>query len=271
MRWIDYRESLGIGFSDDERFRFLLNRVRNYFNSNSGWDFFSESEIFNFCNEIGYDFNFISDDSGQYDLSDLVDVFDSHDYSFKEFIACYCSLINNTKDGNRLKQYLISFIKQHLEECDIGYEVLNDNQQFFIYPIGVKLFDEKLVFDVLSWLNQYPKTYTTYKIALEQYNNKQYIRDIADNLRKSIEVFFQEFLGNTKNLDNNISEIGTFLKSNKASDELRNMLTFFLRSFKTENDKIAKHHDNVDPKYLEFLLYQTGIFIRMLITVRNNI
>ena len=35
------------------------------------------------------------------------------------------------------------------------------------------------------------------------------------------------------------------------------------------NDKIAKHNDAVDAKLLEFLLYQTGILIRMVLSVKQ--
>ena len=40
-----------------------------------------------------------------------------------------------------------------------------------------------------------------------------------------------------------------------------------INSYKNINDRIAKHNDAVDEKMLEFLLYQTGILIRMVLSV----
>ena len=127
-----------------------------------------------------------------------------------------------------------------------------------------------LVSEPLEWLNNYPQTKKTYVIALKQYSDGIYIRDVADNLRKTLEAFFQEFLGNKKNLANNINEVFKFLGTHNAEPELAGSIKDLLSKYDSLNNKIAKHNDKVDARYLEFLLYQTGIFIRMLITVKNT-
>lgn len=42
-----------------------------------------------------------------------------------------------------------------------------------------------------------------------------------------------------------------------------------INSYKNVNDRIAKHNDRVDEKLLEFLLYQTGVLIRMVLSVKG--
>ena len=42
-----------------------------------------------------------------------------------------------------------------------------------------------------------------------------------------------------------------------------------INAYKNVNDKIAKHNDAVDEKLLEFLLYQTGVLIRMVLSVKQ--
>lgn len=42
-----------------------------------------------------------------------------------------------------------------------------------------------------------------------------------------------------------------------------------INAYKNINDKIAKHNDAVDAKLLEFLLYQTGVLIRMVLSVKQ--
>ena len=85
--------------------------------------------------------------------------------------------------------------------------------------------------------------------------------------RKALEEFCQEFLGNTKNLANNITEVFQYLGKNNAEPEVASMMKSLMNTYDTLNNKIAKHNDKVDEKYLEFLMYQTGVFIRMLIVV----
>ena len=46
------------------------------------------------------------------------------------------------------------------------------------------------------------------------------------------------------------------------------MLVSLISHYYLLNNEVAKHNDKMDKKYLEFLLYQTGIFIRMLIVVK---
>ena len=80
----------------------------------------------------------------------------------------------------------------------------------------------------------------------------------------------KEFLVNSKNLEHNIPLIGAYLKEQGASEEIAKILVGLINLYSTLNNKIAKHHDKVDAKFLEFLMYQTGLFIRMLIVLKRE-
>lgn len=80
----------------------------------------------------------------------------------------------------------------------------------------------------------------------------------------------QEFFNNEKNLEGNISVTDEFLKANNADPQLEQMFTFFIKGYKKLNDASVKHNDKFDKKYLEFILYLTGLFIRSLIVVKSN-
>jgi len=135
---------------------------------------------------------------------------------------------------------------------------------------GVKEFDEALVCDVVVWLQDYPSGRKYFVQALQQYYDNENPRDIADNLRKSFEDFLKEFFGNKKNLDKNINVVGTYLKDNGINEEIRCMFTTLISHYKTLNDKTAKHHDDTNKNSIEFLLYQTGVFMRCLIIINEN-
>lgn len=108
-----------------------------------------------------------------------------------------------------------------------------------------------------------------YVIALKQYSDGIYIRDVADNLRKALESFLQEFLKNTKNLETNKNEICKYLGGQGVDAGISGLFQPLINAYKNMNDKIAKHNDAVDAKLLEFLLYQTGILIRMVLSVKQ--
>ena len=92
---------------------------------------------------------------------------------------------------------------------------------------------------------------------------------MADNLRKALEAFLQEFLNNTKNLETNKNEICRYLGEQGVDSGISGLFQPLINAYKNVNDKIAKHNDAVDEKLLEFLLYQTGVLIRMVLSVKQ--
>lgn len=150
------------------------------------------------------------------------------------------------------------------------YEVIEDQDGTFIFPLGAEELDDALVSEPLEWLNDYPNARKTYIIALEQYSKGLYIRDVADNFRKAFEEFLKEFLNNNNDLSKNKKEVEAYLKSQDAAPQLIAMLVSLISHYYLFNNEAAKHNDKIDEKYLEFLMYQTGVFIRMLVVVKKD-
>ena len=275
MDFVDYREKLGIGFNDEQKFRMILTKSFNMLNILTNGSYGIEfGEYWSFCMDTGSQLEpkYTGANSGCVRFEHCVQMLNMHKGSMSEFLAYFVWLANSihTKklsdiDWNRSK--FIRFIKAALEESHVPFELLEDDGKFFIFPKGAVELDNTLVSDVLTWLADYPKAHKTYCIALKQYADGIYIRDTADNFRKALEEFCQEFLGNSKNLDNNITEVFQYLGRNNAEPEVASMMKSLMNTYNTLNNKIAKHNDKVDEKYLEFLMYQTGVFIRMLIVV----
>ena len=130
--------------------------------------------------------------------------------------------------------------------------------------------DAALVSEPLEWLKEYPVAHRTYITALKQYAEGIYIRDVADNLRKTLEAFLQEFLGNNKNLETNKNDICKYLGEQGIDAGISGLFQPLINAYKNINDRIAKHNDAVDEKLLEFLLYQTGVLVRMVLTVKHS-
>lgn len=278
MDFIDYRDKLGIGFNDEQKCQMFLKKSFNMLNTLTNGSYSIEySEYWNFCMDTGSQLNprLRGANSGCARFEHCVQMLYTHIESMSEFLAYFVWFANSvhTKklsdiDWNRSQ--FINFITIVLEESHVPFDLLENDGKYFIFPKGAVELDNALVSDVLAWLADYPKAHKTYCVALKQYADGIYIRDTADNFRKALEEFCQEFLGNTKNLANNITEVFQYLKNHNAEPEVASMIKSLMNTYDTMNNKIAKHNDKVDEKYLEFLMYQTGVFIRMLIVVDQS-
>lgn len=268
MKWVDYREKLGIGFNDEAKFRMLSNILQNYVENCLG-GCYDELSHLKYCQMIGepyYDFHL-----PHQHLCDSLKKCKTISELIAKFIAVYntCKPVYN---GYRsvVKSEIIDCLKDALDRLNINFEVLSDKDGVFIFPKGAKELDDALVSEPLEWLKVYPNTHKTYVIALKQYSEGIYIRDVADNLRKALESFLQEYLGNTKNLETNKNEICKNLGEKGVDPGIAGLFQPLINSYKNINDRIVKHNDAVDKKLLEFLLYQTGVLIRMVLSVEHS-
>lgn len=276
MDWLDYRQKLKIGFSDNTKFEYFRQKCFNFFDATR--EIASIDEYLAFCNMTGSEASSVllrADLIGHENIryKDIVQIIKNHSKNLSEFLAYYIAFVNTRKVKGHEKAGKTSFynlLTKLLKESHIPFEVIKDEGDYFVFPKGVEEFDNQLVSEPLMWLSKYPKARKTYTNALKQYADGTYIRDVADNFRKSLEEFLQEFHDNSKNLDGNISVTGRYLKDHGAEPEIADELVKLIGLYKKLNDKIAKHNDKVDEKFLEFLMYQTGIFIRMLLVVKNS-
>lgn len=279
MDFIDYREKLGIGFNDNNKFKYFKQKVFNVLNIISD-DCYSGcidyDEYFRFCDitgiplNIAYNEDYHSKSRFEHCLSII-----ERTTTLTDFLAYYISLVNSIKtkkhsDRCWTRSKFSNLLCKTLKESHIPFELVEHNDEYFVFPKGAEELDNALVSEPLEWLKDYPQAHKTYCIALKQYADGIYIRDVADNLRKTLEAFLQEFLGNTKNLETNKNEICKHLGAQGIDAGIAGLFQPLINAYKNINDRIAKHNDAVDAKLLEFLLYQTGVLIRMVITTNNG-
>lgn len=281
MDWLDYRKRLGIDFEDEEKGTFCTSLILNKLNDLSeirkeeldfigfmDFEAVSENEYKLFCSTTGTEYgDFLTTPE-----SKIYSVLIVNKLSFKKFLAYYVAFINclsNRKDGIKQSE-LLGLLDKAFNESKLNYALLKEDNQYFIFPKGAKELDDALVSEPLEWLKEYPVSYKTFCIALKQYSEGIYIRDVADNLRKTLEAFLQEFLGNSKNLETNKNEICKYLGGQGVDAGISGLFQPLINAYKNINDRIAKHNDAVDKKLLEFILYQTGILIRMVLSVKQE-
>ena len=278
MDWENYRKLLGKEFDDNQRFlkceNIILNELEDYFD-HLNYDIYPNPEIISdgdykkFCNILGI--RKTNCDYNEQYRSIYNELF-NRKHDFKEFVSCLVALINSlSKESDVDKKELIKILENAFNSSNIGFEVIEKNDKnYFIIPCGAKELDDALIVDTLTWLKDYKETYKLYSHTLTQFTNKEEPRDVADNLRKTLETFLQEFFNNTKILENNISEVGKFFDSKGVYCELKNIFTSLMIGYDKANNGIAKHRNNTNENMLEFLVYQTGIFIRTIIVLNKS-
>jgi hypothetical protein len=274
MDWLGYREQLGLGFSDERKSQYFLAKMLNTLEHTEQKMRIqiSDEEYYNFCNTTG---TLMSEKGLYFDKYTLIlDTLKKHSNDIKEFISYYVAFINCQKDNSPKiwkKQNFINLLCDSLEESRIPFDFVKDEQGFFLFPKGANELDEPLVTQPLIWLNDYPLTKKAWIKALKDYSEATELTasETADNFRKALERFFQEFFESDKSLENLKSEYGTFLSSKGVPTELKNNFEKLLESYTKYNNNYAKHHDKTSKSVLEYIMYQTGNLMRLLITLKQ--
>lgn len=266
MNWIDYREKLGIGFSDMGKAKLLSNKVATFIGNSKLNENYTTDDYYRFCLMTGISYSYPYPTT-----SYLKTLFSKNNLTIPKIISYYIAFVNTqTSSTEKHRKELIEVLGGFLNDLNIPFEIIWDDDGGFVFPKGARELDDALVSEPLEWLKDYPNAHKTYVIALKQYSEGVYIRDVADNLRKTLETFLQEFLKNTKNLETNKNEICKYLGEQGVDAGISGLFQPLINSYKNINDRIAKHNDAVDEKLLEFLLYQTGVLIRMAITIKSG-
>ena len=279
--WLDYREKLGIGFCDEEKFQYFKLKIFNVLNSvaDSTYSGFMEcDEYYEFCNTTGISLNlsYSSDYCGKERLNHCLSVIERTN-SLVTFLAYYIAFVNSTEtkksSGNRWNRIDFSnLLCRMLKETHIPFDLIENNEEYFVFPKGAEELDDALVSEPLNWLEDYPDAHKAFIKALKAYSevNEDNASDVADLFRKTLETFFQEFFGGGKSLENYKSDYGAHLKTLGVPKEISGNLETLLQAYTNYMNNYAKHRDATSDTVLEYLMYQTGNIIRLLITLKGE-
>jgi hypothetical protein len=137
-----------------------------------------------------------------------------------------------------------------------------------LYPAGARLLDAAVVESTLVWLSRYPDVLKPFENALKLYATKdaKNYRGMLDNLRFATEQMLQSVLSNKKTLENQKSEFQTWLKDQGMHVNIVSMYHTLLFGYFTQyqNDAVKHHEDDYTAAEVEFLLYVTGTFLRLI-------
>lgn len=273
MNWLDYREKLGIGFNDEEKVNYFFRKIFNVLDdiTDAHRNQISNNEYFAFCNETGSSTQRGDIYGDGYKL--IMQILEKQSRSLENFLSFYIAFINCQKDSiykPYTKENYKNLLCNCLYESHIPFDVFVDKDGIFIFPKGVEEYDDELVSKPLNWLSNYPLAEKAWSKALRAYSESapQNASDVADLFRKALEAFFQDFFGSSKTLENYKSEYGEYLKKKGIPKEISGNLEATLQAYTRYINSYAKHRDATSDKVLEYLMYQTGNIMRLLITLK---
>ncbi len=271
MKWIDYREKLGICWNDKEKTvafqqkislytQVICERLHGFSGNRYKW-------VFN-------DYFFTVGENPPYKTEREIIESITKRKSITDIISKYVAFVNSiakqiSKDYAR---ETLEVLYSSLKSLNIAYYYTEDDDGIFIFPKGAPELDEALVSAPLEWLNDYPKSRTAWIKALKDYADQtdENASDIADKFRKALETFLQEFFAAEKNMNQLKSLYGNYLKSQGIPAEVQNGLDRILDCYDKFMNKYAKHYDRTSRKVLEYIMYETGNVMRLLITLKQE-
>lgn len=268
MKWIDYREKLGIGFSDTSKEKLLSNKIATFISDGKLNENYASDDYYRFCLMTGINY------TPPYPAtSHLKTLFTKNNLTISHSISYYVAFVNTQTSCNKShRKLLFDVLGDFLIDLNIPFEIMWDDDGGFVFPKGAKELDDSLVSEPLEWLIDYPDAHKAFVKALKAYSNvtEDTASDVADLFRKALERFFQEFFASDKALENLKSEYGTFLSDKGVPSEIKNNFEKLLELYTRYNNNYAKHHDKASLNVLEYIMYQTGSLIRLLITLKER-
>jgi len=125
--------------------------------------------------------------------------------------------------------------------------------------------DQELVERTRHWLGPFPAALNPYQGAIEKHANKLFLRNVLDDLRLSLELLLKALLGNDKSLENQIAQLGTFIKERGGSAEFSNMFVKLVDYYTKYQNTYVKHDDAVVEEEVEFIIELTSSFMKHLV------
>jgi len=234
----------------------------------------------NVANFLGLKLSFPADDLVSIDLtgygfdnSEMHKILKSDSFSdFKKEGALFDWLLileivlNTGNTSIEEKKKLAANIAEALKLSGVAAILFETSEGFRFYPTNAELLDNKLVVDVLKWLDNYPKAKEQFDSALRLFLVGDRTRRIPDDCRLSLELLVKSLLGNRKSLEKQTSDLGKYLADKGISNEFRNVFHQLLDCYTKYNNNNVKHDDTINKNEIEFVIYMTGAFMRLLIT-----
>lgn len=195
-------------------------------------------------------------------------------YPFRSSVANKrTALLENLKRFEPMDQYKI--IKELCEHSNLPHPIADSINNLKIQliaryahqfgSVSSETLNVALIDETKHWLADYPDSLKLYGEALTKFNNNIFERNLLDDLRLSLEILLKSIFQNNKSLENQVTQIGTFIYSNGGSKEFSNMFRILIDYYSKYQNSFVKHYDAVIEEEVEFIFEMTSSFMKHLI------
>lgn len=133
-----------------------------------------------------------------------------------------------------------------------------------------KVSETELVQKTKHWLENYPASLRQYESALTKFESGIFERNTLDDMRLSFELLVKDLLSNDKSLENQISCLGSMLKSKGASTELKNMVLKIIDYYTKFQNNHVKHNDSVNSNEIEYVIELTSVVMKYILKINGG-
>ena len=156
----------------------------------------------------------------------------------------------------------------------IGISFSIQGQEFTVRPAGDHMLDKAVVDDVLLSLSRQPAISKHFQAALSicASGETARFRNALDNLRFGLEALLKKILENTKSLENQKPVLLPWLKAHGLHQQVVNMYESLLFGpYAIYQNDAVKHTERYSPVEVEFMIYLTGTFMRLLLDLSAKV
>jgi len=252
-----------------EEFKQFKNRVSNIFSDID--DHVTDEGISKFCQILGIPEKWEEEKYSHHKYSEVIKnslLQETDEKKFYRLLQIIFYLpIRTTVDSMREITYGKDILYRKLAEAikfsKVNLAITKKDEEVILFPRGEEKLDQKLVEEVLNFLND--KSNKHFIGALNSYEKgvkKDRVKS-AESLRRSLEEFLRFKLKNQKGLDKNIKELQKRLKADGRDPYIRGIIFHTFKYLDTYFNENSKHQNgNINEEENEFLIYQTGLLMR---------
>lgn len=171
------------------------------------------------------------------------------------------------------KQLVKEIRKVSLLTPSASFKIYTQGKRIIIYPHGDDFLDKGIIDYVLSGLEDYPEVAVHFEKALKIYQSGEIslYRNLLDNLRVALEQFMKKVISNNKPLEKQKEALEQWFRERGLHPQVLNLYKELLfNQYARYQNEAVKHNETFSLDEVEFMIYLTGNFIRLIIQLTRN-
>ncbi len=154
-----------------------------------------------------------------------------------------------------------------------SFNIVERNGEIIIYPRGEEILDKEVVNYVISGLEKYPNASKPFIQALKTYQGgdiTQY-RNLLDDLRFALEQLIKNILSSEKRgIEAHKNALRDWMREKKLHNNIPSLYKILLNDYAEYQNSAVKHDEKYSVDEVEFMIYLTATFMRLIIQLANE-